>query len=263
MTGKILRGFFIFMRIAVCCCLIILIIAQTCSEASGETDQDSGEFNKLRNIDLRMLTLNLEDLPESELSPLLKEVGYKVKTKVTDFGDYKIETNVTGSDIAVIAIHGGAIERGTTELAYALASRNNYSYYSYLGVKLKDNSNLHIESAEFKEPAAMKIVSQSERTLSIHGCAGEEAFTYIGGRDAGLADKIRGSLSRYGFTVLPAPEGLAGVSPENIANKNKNGSGVQMELSQGLRAQFLSADGNLLESYVSAVSEAVNSSSAD
>ncbi|MPN35617.1 hypothetical protein SDC9_183115 [bioreactor metagenome] len=181
-----------------------------------------------------------------------------MKTNVADFGDHKIETNATDSDIIVIAIHGGKIEKGTTELAYAISSRNNYSYYSYLGSRPEDNLDLHVSSDEFQEATALEMVAKSKMTLSIHGCAGQEEFTYIGGLDTELRDRMKESLTTYGFTVLDAPKHLAGISPNNIVNRNINGSGVQIELSQGLRTQFLSGGGDQLESYVQAVSEAIN-----
>lgn len=178
--------------------------------------------------------------------------------KVKDV-DYKIETNVTDSDVIVIAIHGGKIEKGTTELAYALSSHNNYNYYSYMGIKSKDNLALHITSDKFDEPTVLEMVSKSKTTLSIHGCSGSEEFTYIGGLDTELGNRIKESLTKYGFTVLDAPKRLAGISPNNIVNKNMNGCGVQIEISKGLRTQFLSSNNDSLKNYVFAISEAVNS----
>ncbi|ATW28465.1 hypothetical protein DCMF_08270 [Candidatus Formimonas warabiya] len=173
--------------------------------------------------------------------------------------DYKVETNVTDSPVIVIAIHGGNIEKGTTELAYALSSQNNYNYYSYIGLKSKDNLTLHVASDKFDEPTALEMVSKAATTLSIHGCAGSEEFTYIGGLDTELADKIKESLTNYAFTVLDAPDNLAGRLPNNIANKNMNGRGIQIEISAGLREKLLSDDNERLKSYLFAISEAVNS----
>jgi len=258
MIRKFLRNFFIFWRLIVCCCLIIMIITLPFSEASDRALNHSGKSGETGDGSLTKSSLNLTDTPQNNLSKLVKGAGYRMNTSVTDFDDHKIESNVTDSDIAVIAIHGGKIEKGTTELAYALSSHNDYSYFSYLGVKDYDNSNLHITSDEFDEPAAMEMVSKSEKTLSVHGCDGSEEFTYIGGRDTELANKIKASLAKHGFTVSNAPRDLNGKSPNNIVNKNKRGSGVQIELSQGLRAQLLSDDGDLMESYVNAISEAVN-----
>lgn len=171
--------------------------------------------------------------------------------------DYLIEANVTDSKVAVIAIHGGNIEKGTTELAYALASHNNYNYYSFLGSKSSDNFSLHVPSDEFAEAASLQMVSKSKITLSIHGCEGEKEFTYIGGQDTELAKRIKKSLTKYGFVVKDAPKDLGGNSPDNIVNKNIDAQGVQIEISKGLRTKFLSTN-KFLTSYVLAISKAVN-----
>ncbi|AGL01762.1 poly-gamma-glutamate hydrolase family protein [Desulfoscipio gibsoniae] len=173
--------------------------------------------------------------------------------------DYEIEVNETDSNVTVVAIHGGKIEKGTTELAYALASHNNYNYYSFQGLKSTDNFALHVPSDKFAETYALEMVSKSKRTLSIHGCGGAEEFTYIGGRDTELANRIKESLTKYGFTVKKdTPKDLAGISPDNIVNRDIDERGVQLEISEGLRTKFLSTNKDSLKSYVLAISEAVN-----
>lgn len=172
--------------------------------------------------------------------------------------DYLIEANVTGSNVAVVAIHGGKIEKGTTELAYALAANNNYNYYSFQGLKSTDNFSLHVPSDKFAEAAVLQMVSESKNTVSIHGCDGEKEFTYIGGQDTELANRIKKSLTKYGFTVKDVPKNLGGMSSDNIVNKNIDGQGVQIEISKGLRIKFLSTNKHILNSYVLAISEAVN-----
>lgn len=174
--------------------------------------------------------------------------------------DYEIEVKETDSNVTVMAIHGGKIEKGTTELAYAIASHNNYNYYSFLGLKKTNNFSLHVSSDEFAEAYAMEMISKSKETLSIHGCDGEEEFTYIGGRDTKLKKRIKESLTKFGFTVKKEnPKDLAGISPDNIVNRNIDGRGVQLEISEGLRSRFLSNDEDILQSYVLAISEAFNS----
>lgn len=212
-------------RLFACCYLITLIFSQSTTAASVDIYRN---FRELRSNTVENV-------------------------------DYEIETTVTDSDVIVIAIHGGKIEKGTTELAYALSSHNNYNYYSYIGLRSKGNSALHITSEKFDEPTASEMVSKSKTTLSIHGCSGSEEFTYIGGLDTELGNKIKESLTKYGFIVLDAPKNMAGISPNNIVNKNMSGFGVQLEISKGLRTQFLSGNNNKLKSYVLAISEAVNS----
>ncbi|MEL7565146.1 MAG: poly-gamma-glutamate hydrolase family protein [Dehalobacterium sp.] len=212
-------------RLIVFCCLTILMFSQLTAAASGDLYNNFTELssNQVENV------------------------------------DYKIETDVTDSNAIVIAIHGGKIEKGTTELAYALSSHNNFNYYSYIGLKSKGNLALHITSDKFDEPTALEMVSKSKTTLSIHGCSGSEEFTYIGGLDTELGNKIKESLTKYGFTVLDAPKNLAGISLNNIVNKNMNGWGVQIEISNGLRTQFLSSNNDKLKNYVFAISEATSS----
>ena len=214
-----------FKRLIGFCCLTILMFSQSSAAASGDIYKD---FSELSSNEVKSI-------------------------------DYKIETNATDSNVIVIAIHGGKIEKGTTELAHALSSHNNYNYYSYLGLKSKGNLKLHITSTKFDEPTALEMVSKSKTTLSIHGSSGSKYFTYIGGLDTELGKKIKESLTKYGFTVLDAPNNLAGISPNNIVNKNMNEMGVQLEISAGLRTKFLSSNNDSLKRYVFAISEAVNS----
>jgi phage replication-related protein YjqB (UPF0714/DUF867 family) len=75
-----------------------------------------------------------------------------------------------------------------------------------------------------------------------------------------LANRIKESLTKYGFTVKKDnPKDLAGISPDNIVNRDIDERGVQLEISEGLRTKFLSTNKDSLQSYVLAISEAVNS----
>lgn len=51
--------------------------------------------------------------------------------------DYRIRC-VSSSDIAILAIHGGKIEPGTTEIAEAVA-KNQHSFYTFEGLKPTGN----------------------------------------------------------------------------------------------------------------------------
>lgn len=174
--------------------------------------------------------------------------------------DYNIITRSTTSDVAIIAIHGGGIEPGTTELASQIAV-DKFNYYTFYGMKSSNNSFLHITSNNFDEPLARNMVSKSSKTLSIHGCAGTDKFTYVGGLDKVMAAKVKKSLKAAGFKVMDAPSNLDGSNTLNIANSNAAGAGVQIELSNGLRASFfkdLTTNGRLTKTdafnkYVNAI----------
>ena len=174
--------------------------------------------------------------------------------------DYVINCVNRNSDTAIIAIHGGDIEKGTSELASTLAALGNYNYYSFLGMKKSRNSMLHITATNFDEPLALNMVKNSRITLSIHGCVGEAKFTYIGGLDTSLCKKIKVSLVKHGFIVFKAPKELMGTNISNIVNKSLVEKGAQLEISRGLRDSFVAEDDDGLKElieYTDALKEAI------
>jgi phage replication-related protein YjqB (UPF0714/DUF867 family) len=174
--------------------------------------------------------------------------------------DYLIDKIATESKAIIIAIHGGRIEKGTSELAKEISTQGQYNYYSFVGIKKADNSKLHLTSVEFNEETALAMVSKSSTTISIHGCTGTEKVTYLGGLDNILGKQIQKNLEAAGFIVKPAPKGLAGKEKLNITNRNLSGKGVQIELSRGLRDSFYNADGKTNEElikYAKAINEAI------
>lgn len=154
--------------------------------------------------------------------------------------DYSINKRETRSTTAVIAIHGGSIEPGSTELADYVAAKK-HDFYSFKGIMSSGNSVLHITSTNFDEPAALKLVGLSAKTLSIHGFTGTEKVTYVGGLDQALVAKIKSQLQAAGFIVAEAPEGLTGMDASNIANRNKISAGAQIEVSSALRSTFFAS----------------------
>lgn len=153
--------------------------------------------------------------------------------------DYKIASRNTASDLAIVAIHGGMIEPGTSELADAIAG-SAYNFYGFYGTMKSDNFSLHITSTNFDEPIARSLVHNSKRTLSIHGYSSSDKITYVSGLDKVMVNKVKASLKAAGYQVADPPGYLAGTSSSNIANDNLNHAGVQIELSTGLRSTFFS-----------------------
>ncbi|MER6945980.1 poly-gamma-glutamate hydrolase family protein [Nonomuraea sp. NPDC000554] len=153
--------------------------------------------------------------------------------------DYRrVQRVPRGARVAHIAIHGGAIEAPTSQLADQAAGRR-YAYYSFDGIKAADNSDLHITSTHFDEPKALKVVAAVDYTVSWHAAAGSAATTYVGGRDTTLIKKVTAGLRAAGFPVSASvPEEIGGDSPRNIANRNRRGMGVQLEISRGQRELF-------------------------
>ncbi|WP_063728971.1 poly-gamma-glutamate hydrolase family protein [Streptomyces sp. RTd22] len=153
--------------------------------------------------------------------------------------DYLISSRiVSGARGAHIAIHGGAIEAPTTQLADYCASTSNNAFYSFQGLMSSGNTALHITSTRFDEPTVFRVLRAAEWTVAWHGASGTDPVTYLGGRDTELGDAIAQRLTAAGFTVSAAPQELDGNDPLNIANRNLRGQGVQLELSQSLRESF-------------------------
>lgn len=153
--------------------------------------------------------------------------------------DYEIISRDTDSDTAVIAIHGGAIEPGTSELAETVAG-DEYDFYTFYGMMPSDNLSLRITSTNFDEPIGRNLVEESDRTLSIHGFTGSTELTYVGGRDKHMVDRLKKSLAAAGFEVADAPMRLAATDVLNICNDNALKAGAQIEISAAQRLQFFS-----------------------
>ena len=166
--------------------------------------------------------------------------------------DYRIISYDGPSRSVVIAIHGGNIEKGTSQIARSVANRIGIDLYLFEGLKSSRNGTLHITSTRFNEPIGRKLVADSLRTLSIHGCSGSSQATLVGGRDKVLAARIKSELKKAGFTVKTPKSSLSGTNPKNICNQNASKKGVQLELTYAMR-QALLKDKNLYNKYVNAL----------
>lgn len=154
--------------------------------------------------------------------------------------DYsRTTTTVTGATWCSIAIHGGGIERGSGEVARAVAG-SHMSSYEFAGLKSSGNDVLHITASNFDEPQALALVGASARCLSFHGFTGTTGVeeTWIGGLDTELRDRVIDSLDAAGFTVSITSSELAGTDPANICNLTTTSAGVQLEMSRALRDSF-------------------------
>lgn len=184
--------------------------------------------------------------------------------------DYTIKAHDIGSRTSILAIHGGGIERGTSEIVETLNGYGKYNTYLFEGNKKTDNKSLFVKAVNFDEPKAVSLVKASDYTVSVIGAAGDDQVTYIGGRNKILAELIRLHLTNKGYTVKPLnsiPERIAGMLNSNIVNKNKlfNGSyrlgGVQIAVSKGLRDKLVTdPDSSMLYKYCASIDEALSES---
>lgn len=160
----------------------------------------------------------------------------ELATNETDGGDYRIRVRSGLSGVAVIAIHGGGIEPGTTEIAEAVAGER-HAFYTFSGLKPGGNGCLHIKSRHFNEPRGLRLVQGALTVVSIHGCGDTEPVVLLGGRFTRLGQRIKQSLEDAGFSVRRSGR-FSGMSPHNICNRCHLRMGVQLEISAGLRSRL-------------------------
>lgn len=153
--------------------------------------------------------------------------------------DYRIHIAPRASPFAIVAPHGGRIERGTSQIAAAIASCR-FSLYCFESLRPRAyGKSLHIASTRFDEPQALRLVAASEIAMGVHGRIDgvDRASIWVGGLHESLRDTICDALLSAGFKAEAVGEGhrLAGRDPANICNKGRRGAGVQLEFPGTLR----------------------------
>jgi phage replication-related protein YjqB (UPF0714/DUF867 family) len=153
----------------------------------------------------------------------------------TEGKDYQVRYQRRDERVLIMAPHGGKIEPMTSEIAEAIA-KDDYSFYSFEGLKADGNSVLHIESHLFDEPRALKAVEKADVVVTVHGQLNhKEEFIMVGGLHVDLRSEIRRELEAAGFQTRPPTEGLQGIDPDNICNRGRWKGGVQLEVSRKVR----------------------------
>lgn len=143
-----------------------------------------------------------------------------------------------GSDLITLAIHGGGIERGTSEVQRRVTELVGGSFYRFEGLMTSDNSRLHVPSTMINGPVRT-MVPLHDRCISVHGCSGSVPVTYVGGLDISLRDAVIVRLETAGFNADVAAGYLAGTDPNNICNQTGSyAAGVQLEITSGQRDLF-------------------------
>lgn len=176
-----------------------------------------------------------------------KYVSYG-EMRLAEPGSFEVHAIDRNSNTLIMAIHGGKIEPGTTELADAIACMT-YNQYTLMGIKQHGNSDLHVTSKHFREPIAVHMASNAEVLVSVHGCA-EGDTIFVGGRDHRLADCIEEYLGMVGIKAIgfdaednpwPAQE------LDNICNMTWRDQGVQLEIPRAVRDRLM---GNYVDKFI-------------
>lgn len=224
-------------------CQCLLIIAPFSQVKAAEKDDVNMNNEHLSKLEKDTINQNLQgDTIKKYPKPAGKDVfGSMVQLEDT----YKdLKGKVWSIDNAysnkhrtmVFAPHGGQIEKGSTELAHAISDRGNYDFFSFNGLKKKDNHSLHVTSTHYDEPTLEKELKNKQYSISVHGAMGDKTHAvYVGGANESLINHSIHQLKKQGIDARKAPKRLAGKSSKNIVNRNKTHQGVQLELSEGLR----------------------------
>lgn len=162
----------------------------------------------------------------------------ELESATTENKDWEIITRDMTSSVLIAAIHGGGIEPGTTEISDLIAEQGQYSFYTFKGLRTKQNDELHVTSRHYDQSTLMYMLSKVNQGLAIHGCLGNESLVYIGGKDQALMTTVEQLLTKAEFKVAKAPAHLSGKDDDNIINGTQQNAGVQLELTTGLRQSF-------------------------
>jgi phage replication-related protein YjqB (UPF0714/DUF867 family) len=139
------------------------------------------------------------------------------------------------SGIAVIAPHGGGIERGTSEIARAIAA-DQFNLYLFEGLRSSGNyAALHLTSHLFDEPECLALIARCPVVVAIHGCRGVEHEVLLGGRHRELKDQLSEALCAAKIANKTVGHPFPGAEPRNICNRGFTGRGVQLEITTALR----------------------------
>ena len=150
----------------------------------------------------------------------------------------------------IMAVHGGGIETGTSEIALATAgydpatlatSADGYGlhdFWLFEGLLPSGNGDLHVTASHYDDPIATELVRNARRCISLHGCTDAQASGKIqlGGRDHQLRDIILEELELVGIPAeVSTNPMLDGSLPDNIANKTEIGGCAQLEMGRSYR----------------------------
>jgi phage replication-related protein YjqB (UPF0714/DUF867 family) len=140
-----------------------------------------------------------------------------------------------GSQVAILAPHGGSIEAHTSDIARDMAGQD-FNLYLFEGLLKAGNfAALHLSSHLFDEPGCLDLLRACRSVISVHGCGHAGEIVLMGGRDVTLRESIRARLRALGVACEAAAAGLDAADPMNVCNRGRGEAGVQLEVSLALR----------------------------
>jgi phage replication-related protein YjqB (UPF0714/DUF867 family) len=151
--------------------------------------------------------------------------------------DYELKLHHRpASSVAVIAPHGGRIERGTSDIARGIAGED-FNLYLFEGIKSAGNyAALHLTSRHFDETSCLGLIAQCSFVVAVHVCKGSGETVLMGGLDYDLKTLLADSFEKIGIELETHGHRYPATDPCNICNRGKRARGVQLELTPRLRS---------------------------
>ncbi|NOU09083.1 MAG: hypothetical protein HOO98_03565 [Nitrospira sp.] len=176
-----------------------------------------------------------------------------------------VEEQVTDNmeiQMIIMAIHGGGIEPGTSEIALAAAGyhpatvlpttdgQGLHDLWLFEGLQPRStgNGHLHVTATHYNEPIATELVQNARRCISLHGCSDTKAKVsetdpvgkiQIGGLDFELRQIVLEELTTARIPAeITTDDDLKGEELGNIGNKTQVGGCVQLEMGTRYRASL-------------------------
>ena len=159
----------------------------------------------------------------------------------------------------VLAIHGGGIEGGTSEVALAVAGFHPATFaqatdglgfhdlWIFEGLLSSCNSNLHVTSTEYDDPIALELVQNARRCISLHGFGDADA----GGKNQIIAVVRRGAPApipaRGPISTRTAVPGLGGGLSRGCKQCQHQGDGEPRQMERGATMEKKRASGIIAE----------------
>ncbi|MGW6565516.1 poly-gamma-glutamate hydrolase family protein [Streptomyces sp. NPDC054975] len=170
---------------------------------------------------------------------------------------------------AILALHGGGIEIGTSELCLGIAGYSPsdaagapvlptvHDYWMFEGLLSTGNKDLHVTSKNCDDHVAVATAASHLNVLSLHGCTfdqlklptstypptGDRRMAVVGGLNKAFRTELVKELNAAGFPAIdslaPAWASLLteynGDHAANPCNRTMLGMGAQLELTTELR----------------------------